>query len=164
MCTLRSITFFLFVTIVSASLSATVLADRVIVDKSDQKLYLLNSGDVIAEFNVKFGGNPKGHKEQEGDEKTPEGWYTLDRKKSDSEFHKAIHISYPNDTDKKAAEDRGVSPGGAIMIHGQRNGFGLFSFITQRFNWTDGCIALTNSDMDKIWEMVPIDTPIEIRE
>lgn len=111
-------------------------ADLVRVSKSDEMLYLLKNGQVIAEYSVKFGGNPIGHKQEEGDEKTPEGRYMLDEKKWDSAFYKAIHISYPDDNDRRAAAQRGVNPGGAIMIHGQRNGFGWLSFVTQRFNRT----------------------------
>jgi len=139
-------------------------ADSVLVDKSDEKLYLLKDGRVLAEYSVSFGARPKGHKEQEGDERTPEGNYVLDYKKEDSSFYRAIHISYPNEEDKRSAAERGVDPGGAIMIHGQRNWLGWLSFITQRFNWTDGCIAVTNGEMDEIWDSVPVDTPIEIRE
>lgn len=140
------------------------VADSVLVDKSDEKLYLLRDGVVIAEYLVAFGANPEGRKQEERDERTPEGEYVLDYKKADSAFYKAIHISYPNEADKQAAAARGVDPGGAIMIHGQRNWLGWLSFITQRFNWTDGCIAVTNSEMDEIWKSVPVDTPIEIRE
>ena len=139
-------------------------ADSVLVDISDEKLYLLKDGSVIAEYSVVFGANPEGHKQQEGDGRTPEGSYILDYKLEDSTFHRAIHISYPNEKDKESAAERGVDPGGAIMIHGQRNGLGWLSLITQRFNWTDGCIAVTNSEMDKIWESVPVNTPIQIRE
>lgn len=146
----------------SAALSET--SDSVLVDKSDEKLYLLKDGAVIAEYSVAFGANPKGHKQQKGDERTPEGNYALDYKKEDSAFYRAIHISYPNEEDKRSAAERNVDPGGAIMIHGQRNRLGWLSFITQRFNWTDGCIAVTNSEMDEIWDSVPVNTPIEIRE
>ncbi|MDJ0813517.1 MAG: L,D-transpeptidase family protein [Woeseiaceae bacterium] len=148
--------------LMSAAVAET--ADSVLVDKSDEKLYLLREGAVIAEYSVSFGANPKGHKQQEGDERTPEGSYVLDYKKEDSEFYRAIHISYPNEKDRESAAERGVDPGGAIMIHGQRNGLGWLSFITQRFDWTDGCIAVTNGEMDEIWDAVPVDTPIEIRE
>ncbi len=139
-------------------------ADKVLVDKSDEKLYLLKDGTTIAEFSVAFGANPVGHKQQEGDKRTPEGHYLLDYKNADSSFYKAIRISYPNDADKQAAAAKGVDPGGQIMIHGQRNRLGWLSFITQRFNWTDGCIAVTNSEMDQIWNLVSVNTPIEIRE
>lgn len=139
-------------------------ADSVLVDKSDEKLYLLRDGEIIAEYSVAFGANPEGHKQQEGDERTPEGNYVLDYKKEDSAFYRAIHISYPNEADRQTAAANGVDPGGLIMIHGQRNYLGWLSFITQRFNWTDGCIAVTNSEMDEIWEAVPVNTPIEIRK
>ena len=146
------------------SIAVAETADKVLVDKSDEKLYLLKGGDVIAEYSVAFGANPEGHKEQEGDERTPEGHYVLDYRNAESAFYKAIHISYPNDADRQAAAARGVDPGGAIMIHGQRNRLGWLSFITQRFNWTDGGIAVTNRAMDEIWDSVPVKTPIEIRE
>lgn len=138
-------------------------ADRVLVIKSKSKLYLKKNGKILEAYHVAFGAHPKGHKQQEGDERTPEGIYSLDYKKADSAFHKSIHISYPNAADKKRAKKRGVHPGGNIMIHGQKNGWGWLSFITQRFNWTDGCIAVTNSAMDDIWESVRIGTPIEIK-
>jgi murein L,D-transpeptidase YafK len=160
---IRHLFLFAALTLLSfAALAETV--DSVLVDKSDEKLYLLKDSSVIAEYSVAFGANPEGHKQQEGDERTPEGHYTLDFKKADSSFYRAIRISYPNDADKQSAAQRGVDPGGAIMIHGQRNWLGWLSFITQRFNWTDGCIAVTNSEMDEIWRMVAVPTPIEIRE
>lgn len=142
---------------------ATEKADSVLVVKSESKLCLMNDGKVVKTYYAAFGANPKGHKRQEGDERTPEGKYILDYKNEGSSFFKAIHISYPNDEDKKRAEEKGVSPGGQIMIHGQKNGFGWLSFIVQRFNWTDGCIALSNSDMDEVWESVDVGTPIEIK-
>ena len=138
-------------------------ADHVLVVKSESKLYLKKNGKILKEFHVVFGSNPKGHKIQKGDGKTPEGRYILDDKKEDSAFYKAIHITYPNERDKRRAKDLGVDPGGMIMIHGQKNGIDISSSITQLFNWTDGCIALSNSDMDQVWEAVDIFTPIEIR-
>lgn len=138
-------------------------ADHVLVDKSDGALILLKDGVEIGSFSVAFGANPEGHKQQEGDERTPEGRYILDYKKADSAFHKAIHISYPNKTDIEKAKKLGVSPGGAVMIHGQKNGFGWAAPILQFFNWTDGCIALKDSDMDLVWLSVDSGTPIEIR-
>ena len=154
---------FIFIALVASLPAAAQTADKVLVDKSDEKLYLLKNGSVIAEYSVAFGSDPQGHKQQEGDGRTPEGQYVLDYKKADSSFYKSIHISYPNQTDKQAAAAKGVDPGGLIMIHGQRNWFGWLSFITQRFDWTDGCIAVTNSEMDEIWNMVAVNTPIEIR-
>jgi len=138
-------------------------ADSVLVIKSEHKLYLQKKGKNIKSYHVTFGANPKGHKQQEGDERTPEGKYVLDYKKKNSSFYKAIHISYPNNKDKNIAKVKGINPGGLIMIHGQKNGFGWLSFITQRFNWTNGCIALSNGDMDEIWQSVEAGTPIEIK-
>ncbi len=130
--------------------------------KSDHKLQLLSGEKLVHEFHVVFGANPKGHKMQEGDERTPEGSYTLDYKKTNSAFYRAIHISYPNAKDIASAKSRGVKPGGEIMIHGQKNGLGWLSFISQRFNWTNGCVALPNQDMDVVWTLVKEGTPIEI--
>lgn len=138
-------------------------ADMVLVIKSSSKLYLKKKGNIIKAYHVSFGANPKGHKRQEGDERTPEGKYILDYKKEDSSFYKSIHISYPNEADRKRAKEQGVHPGGNIMLHGQKNGFGWLSSITQRFNWTDGCIAVTNDAMDEIWESVHVGTPIIIK-
>ena len=159
----KRVYFIVAVNLLYSAAIATEAVDSVLVDKSDRKLYLLTDGAVVAEYSVAFGANPRGHKQQEGDERTPEGNYVLDYKKADSAFHKAIHISYPNDADRRAAAATGVDPGGLIMIHGQRNGLGWLSFATQRFNWTDGCIAVSNREMDEIWNLVATDTPIEIR-
>ncbi len=141
---------------------STIKADLVVVDKSHAKLFLKKQGKVLKEFHVVFGENPKGHKQQEGDERTPEGRYILDFKNPDSRFYKSIHISYPNEQDKARAKAAGVDPGGLIMIHGQKNELGLFANVVQNFNWTDGCIAVTNPEMDEIWNAVDEGTPIEI--
>jgi murein L,D-transpeptidase YafK len=138
-------------------------ADRVVVEKSKARLYLIKDDEVFDSFHVTFGSNPKGHKEKEGDEKTPEGQYTLDYKNTASRYYKAIHISYPNETDREHARKLGTSPGGNIMIHGQRNGFGWLTPLAQLVNWTDGCIAVKDRDMDKIWDAIDSGTPIEIR-
>ncbi|MEZ5553814.1 MAG: L,D-transpeptidase family protein [Pseudomonadales bacterium] len=137
-------------------------ADQVRVVKSEARMYLLRDGEAFRSYRVAFGANPTGHKQREGDERTPEGWYVLDYKKADSAFYKAIHISYPNEADRDRATHQGHDPGGAIMIHGQRNGLGWLAWLTQKFNWTDGCIAVTNAEMDEIWNLVEPGTPIEI--
>ena len=125
-------------------------------------MMLYKDGEVLQSYRISLGGDPIGHKVKEGDGKTPEGKYTLDFKKSDSSFYKAIRVSYPNIADRDNARNLGVDPGGQIMIHGQRNGFGWLSSIVQFFNWTEGCIAVTNSEMEEIWSMVDVGTPIEI--
>jgi murein L,D-transpeptidase YafK len=132
------------------------------VKKSENRMFLMENDRVVKEYHVVFGANPKGHKLQEGDEKTPEGTYTLDYKKEDSSFHRAMHISYPNKQDKANAKKRGVSPGGFIMIHGQPNGLGWLAPVSQQFNWTKGCIALTNSEMDEFMKLVSVGTKIKI--
>ena len=138
-------------------------ADAVLVIKSEKRLYLMNKGKPFASLPVTFGGQPEGHKQERGDQRTPEGYYTLDYKNASSRFYKSIHISYPNLQDRTNAARLGVDPGGDIMIHGQTNGWGWASPIVQLFSWTDGCIALSNSDMDRVWAAVDAGTPIEIR-
>jgi len=138
-------------------------ADKVLVIKSEKRLYLMEEGKQIASFRATFGANPVGHKERKGDERTPEGHYVLDYKNSNSQFYKSIHISYPNAQDRRKARRLGVNPGGDIMIHGQTNGWGWAGPLMQFFSWTDGCVPLSDSDMDKVWEAVDPGTPIEIR-
>lgn len=138
-------------------------ADAVLVDKSEKRLYLIREGEPFASFRVSFGSNPRGHKQEQGDGRTPEGRYILDYKNAGSAYYKSIHISYPNAKDLKEARKRGVDPGGDIMIHGQKNGYGRLSFLVQRFNWTNGCIALSDRDMDTVWKAVEPGTPIEIK-
>ena len=141
---------------------AQVSVDFVRVVKSERKLMLFSGGEVIREFRVALGGNPTGHKQQEGDQRTPEGSYILDYKKSDSTFYKAIHISYPNPDDMAAAKQRGVRPGGQIMIHGQKNSSGRWAFLSEFVDWTKGCIALKNEEMDVLWDLIAEGTKIEI--
>jgi len=137
--------------------------DFVLVVKSESRLYLLSEGKELVSFKVAFGANPEGHKQEQGDERTPEGRYILDYKNPNSKYYKSIHISYPNAQDRENARKRGVNPGGDIMIHGQRNGYEGLSTFAQLFNWTDGCIALTNPEMDIVWDAVRTGTPIEIK-
>lgn len=139
------------------------LADKVEVYKLAGELHLERAGEHFKTYHVVFGENPyDGHKQQEGDERTPEGLYTLDYKNEQSIAYRSIHISYPNAADTQRADAAGVSAGGFIMIHGQRNGLGWLGFLAQRFNWTNGCIAVTNAEMDEIMQAIEIGTPIEI--
>lgn len=138
-------------------------ADQVIVVKSQRTLTLLSHGKVLRTYKVALGGTPVGAKEQQGDHKTPEGRYILDRRNAKSRFYKSIHVSYPNEQDKERAARRGASPGGDIMIHGLPNGFGWLGATHRAQDWTDGCVAVTNQEIDEIWELVPDGTPIEIR-
>jgi murein L,D-transpeptidase YafK len=152
-----------FVFLHSGAAHSSDKAELVVVVKNEGRLYLFRDGESFASFPVVFGSNPKGHKQQQGDGRTPEGEYILDYKNSNSSYYKSLHISYPNARDRENARKRGVNPGGDIVIHGQKNGWGRFSFIAQHFNWTRGCVALSNNDMDAVWEAVDAGTPIEIR-
>jgi murein L,D-transpeptidase YafK len=138
-------------------------ADAVLVVKREKRLYLISKGERFASLPVTFGADPVGHKQQRGDEKTPEGKYILDYKNQNSKFYKSIHISYPDQKDWINAKKTGLDPGGDIMIHGQTNGWEWASPLVQLFSWTDGCVALSNRNMDKVWEAVDSGTPIEIR-
>ncbi len=110
-----------------------------------------------------LGGNPVGAKTRQGDHKTPEGNYILDSRNLHSQYYRSIHISYPNTHDRAAARQSGVSPGGDVFIHGLPNGYGWVGPSHRLKDWTDGCIALTNAEMDEVWQAVPNGTPIEIR-
>lgn len=146
----------------SASMARAEAVDLVRVDKSERRLELLSGDKVVRSYAVALGANPVGHKRQEGDERTPEGRYVLDWRNPESAFTKSIHISYPDADDRAAAKRAGVDPGGMIMIHGQSKGFGWWSWLMQMFDWTNGCIAVTDEDMAEIWKMVENGTPIEI--
>jgi murein L,D-transpeptidase YafK len=138
-------------------------ADSVLVEKSDRKLHLLMNGEVFRTFDIALGIRPIGDKEHEGDFRTPEGTYLLDMRNPNSEFFLSIHVSYPNGQDIREARARGVDPGGAIMIHGQPNEPTRSEAYYRTQDWTNGCIAVSNSDMIDIWLMTPDNTPIEIR-
>jgi murein L,D-transpeptidase YafK len=147
----------------SRELPPSTQVDSVLVLKAARKLILMNGDAPIKEYRIALGGNPEGHKEQQGDSRTPEGVYSIDYRKPDSSFHRALHVSYPNATDEAHAAARGVDPGGLIMIHGTRNGLSMIGRFHRLTDWTDGCIAVTNKEIEEIWRLVPNGTPIEIR-
>ncbi|MCF6122761.1 hypothetical protein EN904_01855 [Mesorhizobium sp. M7A.F.Ca.CA.001.07.2.1] len=136
--------------------------DLVRVHKAERRLELIGDGKILRSYGIALGGDPVGHKHQEGDQRTPEGNYVLDWRNPNSIAHRSIHISYPNTDDLAAARARNVDAGGMVMIHGQPNGYGWWGWLLQLVDWTDGCIAVTDSDMDEIWAMVADGTPIEI--
>lgn len=138
------------------------MADHVVVRKAERRLDLLNDGEVFRSFPIALGGNPKGHKQREGDQRTPEGTYRLDLRKQDSAFFLAMRVSYPNADDIRRARRSGVQPGNNIMIHGLPNEPRHPSNHYLTADWTDGCIAVSNSAMIDIWLSVPDDTPITI--
>ena len=139
------------------------MVDKVLVLKSQHKMILFRGGEEICSYRVSIGRSPVGPKEKAGDHKTPEGSYVLDRKNSKSGFHLAIHVSYPNSLDRQRAARAGVDPGGEIMVHGIKNRLGWLGRFHRLADWTDGCIALTNAEMDQFWNLVAEGTPIEIR-
>ena len=156
----------LFLSMASLSVSAMDLpkADRVLVKKAERKLVLLKDGEIFRNYDIALGDSPTGHKQFEGDERTPEGNYTLDWRNSNSKFYRSIHISYPNSQDQQFAKNKGKSPGGMIMIHGQPNKSKdpVSAWILDQMDWTDGCIAVKNDEMDEIWAAIDNGTPIEI--
>ncbi|USD43898.1 L,D-transpeptidase family protein [Vibrio sp. SCSIO 43135] len=144
------------------SINSFAAVDLVQIDKSKRRMYLVKDEQVIREFRIALGANPKGHKVQEGDNKTPEGRYKLDFVIEDSAFYRSIHIDYPNQNDIIKAEALGVAPGGDIKIHGIKNDDTRQPEFIQSFDWTNGCIAITNEEMDEFLELVEMGTPIEI--
>jgi len=139
-----------------------VLADRVLVKKSERMLYLLKAGTVIGRYEIALGLMPEGHKSREGDYRTPEGDYQLTSRLVDSDYFMAIQVSYPNAADKAHAAALGVPPGGQIMIHGQPGEPKRSAAYYDTFDWTDGCIAVSNAAMVDIWQLTAENTPITI--
>jgi murein L,D-transpeptidase YafK len=129
----------------------------VVVNKAERKMFLINKERVIEEHSIFLGFAPEGHKQYEGDGRTPEGLYRIDRRNPNSRFHLSLGVSYPNLLDRKVAEEMGKSPGGDIFIHGQRH-----PMREDKEDWTWGCVAVSNREMEKIYAMVADSTPILI--
>ena len=141
----------------------TAPADKVLIEKKERRLTLLSKGEVIKSYKIALGGNPVGPKERQGDNKTPEGTYFIDSRNRNSDYHLSLHISYPNEKDKMRAKELGVSPGGDIMIHGIKNGLAWVGASHAGIDWTKGCIAVTDQEMEEIYKLVPNGTIVEIR-
>jgi murein L,D-transpeptidase YafK len=137
--------------------------DRIFIEKSARKLSVFVNGKSLKSYRVALGRNPVGAKQEEGDNKTPEGIYRIDGRNTESNFHLALHISFPSDEDKAQAAERGVSAGFDIMIHGIRNGRGWIGAFHRLSDWTAGCIALTDEEIEELWRVTPDGTTIEIR-
>ena len=137
-------------------------ADRIVVEKSARTMKLMLGNDVLKAYKVALSSEPVGAKEREGDHRVPEGRYVIDWKNPQSRFHLALHISYPNAADRERARKLGVRPGGDIEIHGLGK-FGWVGSLQRQVDWTDGCIAVTNSEIEEIWPLVAVGTPVEIR-
>lgn len=147
----------------TADTEQTRPVDRVLVLKSERRMHLLSRGAIVRSYRVALGVNPVGHKRQRGDGRTPEGAYTLDWRNPQSRFGLSIHISYPNARDRADAARRGVDPGGDIMIHGVPPRAVWLGRLHSLFDWTEGCIAVSDAEIREIWSLVPNGTPIEIR-
>jgi murein L,D-transpeptidase YafK len=138
-------------------------ADRILILKSSHTLSLMRGNRTLQTYKVALGRDPVGPKTLRGDHKTPEGEYVVDSLKANSRFYRALHISYPNEADRERARNNGQDPGGDVEIHGIENGLGWIGGLHRTVDWTDGCIALTDPEMQQIWTSVGVGSPVEIR-
>lgn len=139
-----------------------VQANRVVVYKAQRKMELLRDGKVIKTYKIALGPNSVGPKTRQGDHRTPEGIYRIDTKNEHSRYHLALHISYPDAKDRERARKFGVRPGGDIMIHGLPDRFAYLGTLQSNYDWTDGCIAVSNAEIEEVWKLVPVGTEVEI--
>lgn len=137
--------------------------NKILIEKRARQLMLISNGEVIKTYKIALGGNPNGPKERQGDNKTPEGTYFIDSRNKDSQYRLSLRISYPNERDQKRAKDLGVSPGGDIMIHGIKNGLSWVGDSHAEVDWTKGCIAVTDEEIEEIEKLAPVGTTVEIR-
>jgi murein L,D-transpeptidase YafK len=145
------------------SLPANTTIDQLEVHKSERKMFAYSHGSLVRTYVISLGKNPTGNKQAEGDGKTPEGNYTIDSKNAHSDFYRNLGISFPNRSDLLRAKNTGLLPGGDIKIHGLRNGLGFIGKFQRWYNWTSGCIAVTDAEMDELFDHVPVGTPIVIK-
>ena len=139
------------------------LADSIVVEKKAHRLTLFHDGKSMRSYLVALGGRPQGDKLSAGDKRTPEGIFYIDARQPNSRYHLALHISYPDAVHRARSQAAGVSPGGDIMIHGLPNGLGAAGASHRVNDWTNGCVALTDEEIEQIWSVVPIGTPVEIK-
>ncbi len=163
LCTLLSFACVSYWCAPQTTISPAKQADRIVVEKSARTMKLMQGARVLKTYRVALSREPIGAKEREGDHKVPEGEYVIDSKNSHSRFHLALHISYPNASDREKARKLGVRPGGNIEIHGLDSKYAWVGSLQRQVDWTDGCIAVTNPEIEEIWPMVPVGTPVEIR-
>ena len=146
-----------------AGLRRAISADSIVVEKSLRRLTLYSAGFPARTYDVALGKKPAGRKERAGDFRTPEGLYFIDARNPASQFHRGLHVSYPNADDLARARATGVSTGGDIMTQGLPNGQGKFGPRHRAFDWTNGCVAVTNQEIEEIWQSVPVGTPVRIK-
>jgi murein L,D-transpeptidase YafK len=146
----------------SLPLRAEQKADRIVVHKKARTMEMMHAGQVLKSYKIALGGEPVGAKTRQGDHRTPEGVYFIDHRNAQSKFHRSLHISYPNAADRERARKLGVSPGGDVFIHGLPNGYGFVGSAHRARDWTDGCVAVTDQEIEEIWKLVDNGTSIEI--
>jgi murein L,D-transpeptidase YafK len=146
-----------------AARSPSIVADSIVVEKSSHRLSLYHNGAVVRSYLVALGEHPVGDKVSRGDMRTPEGRFTIEARNLESRFHRALRISYPDAAHRARAQALGVSPGGDIMIHGLPPRQAWVGAAHREFDWTEGCIAVTNEEIEEIWRAVPVGTPIHIK-
>ena len=149
--------------LVGAQPASPQKADSILILKKDHVMQLFAGGKVIRTYKVALGSGGLAPKERQGDARTPEGHYIIDSHSAVSHYHKSLHISYPDAEDRKRAAKLGVSPGGSILIHGLPEGQGWIGAAHRLYDWTLGCIAVTDEEIDEIFKLVPVGTPVEIR-
>lgn len=148
---------------ITAQAGTQIKVDKVLILKHERKLILLNGNQEVRSYRIALGGNPFGPKTYRGDNRTPEGFYTIDGRNPASQYHRSLHISYPNAEDRARARKLGKHPGGDIFIHGLPNGQGWVGKAHTLHDWTLGCIAVTNEEIEEIWKLVANGTTVEIR-
>ena len=141
----------------------TSTVDRIAIEKSKRTLTLMSGAKTVKSYKVALGGQPVGAKDRQGDHRTPEGNYAVDAKNPKSQFYKALHLSYPSAADQANARKLGVGPGGDVEIHGLGAKWGWIGAKHRLTDWTDGCIAVTNEEIDEIYPQIKVGTPVEIR-
>lgn len=138
--------------------------DRIVIEKAARRLTVWRDGAALRSYRIMLGSEPVGAKQRQGDGRTPEGIYAIDRRNPGSAYHLSLGIDYPRPEDVARARAAGVNPGGDIFIHGLPNGLGRLGRLgATRFDWTAGCIAVTDAQMDELWRITPIGTEVEIR-
>lgn len=147
----------------STGIHAQTKVDCIIIQKKARTMELMRAGQVLKTYKIALGGEPVGAKTMQGDHRTPEGDYVINSRNTHSQFHRSLHISYPNAADRERARKLGVAPGGDVYIHGLPNGYGFIGAAHRARDWTDGCIAVTDQEIEEIWKLVDDGTPVEIR-
>ena len=152
----------MFLSLITSGSPSATQADRIVVVKSTHIMTLYRGDEPLHQYKVALGRGPKGPKKRQGDHKTPEGQYVVDSKNAHSRFHLALHLSYPNAEDRGRAAQEHVNPGGDVEIHGLPSTFAFFGSLQSAIDWTDGCIAVSNAQIEEIWKLVPVGTKVEI--